>query len=61
MIEFVKRLLWDESAFERYARALLFGASIYLGQAHDLPPWVTAAGVALAGFIGAGDKNPPPK
>lgn len=58
MIAFIKRLLWDEAAFERYGRALLMAAALYLGQARDLPPWAIAVGGALALLIGAGDKNP---
>ena len=57
MVEWVKRILWDESAFERYARALLMGAAIYLGQAGDLPGWAVSIGAALSVLIGAGEKN----
>lgn len=57
MIEFIKRMLWDESAFERYARAALMFAAIYLGQAGDLPSWAVSAGAALSVLIGAGDRN----
>ena len=57
MIAFITRLLWDESAFERYARAALMFMAIYLGQAGDLPGWAVSLGAALAVLIGAGEKN----
>lgn len=62
MIPWLKRILYDESAFERYGRALVFG----LGTA--LTMGVIPAGMlgyyggpilqALALVIGAGDKTP---
>jgi hypothetical protein len=61
MIPWLKKLLWDESAFERYSRALFF-ALAGLAAAGQLPEWVPQwiAGplLALGGLIGAGDKNP---
>lgn len=59
VLEFLKKLIWDEAAFERYARAALLFGSMYLSQTADIPPYLTAAGVALAGLISAGDRNPP--
>lgn len=61
MIEFVKRLLWDASAFERYSRALLFSlAGVAIGGGFDdlLPKWSIAVLLGLGGLIGAGQKNP---
>lgn len=60
MIEVFKRVLWDASAFERYARALLFAAAgvAATGGLDDvLPKWATAVFLALGGLIGAGEKN----
>ena len=59
MVEWVKRILWDEAAFERYARAAIMFLALYLGHAGDLPAWATSLGAALAVLIGAGEKNRP--
>lgn len=60
MVPWLKRLLWDEAAFERYARFVLLGVA-GLAVTGDLPAWVpswvVALLMALAGLIGAGDKN----
>ena len=59
MVEFLKRLVYDESAFERYARAAILGlAGLAATGSLELPHWATAALMTLAGLIGAGDKNP---
>lgn len=60
MIEFVKRVLWDASAFERYTRAFLFAIAgvAATGELSDvLPKWAVAVCLGLGGLIGAGEKN----
>jgi hypothetical protein len=72
MCEFLRRLLWDESAFERYARLVLIGVGTYINAntvTGYLPQWcydhisiptLVTIGSALTGLgalIGAGDKN----
>lgn len=63
MITYLKKLLWDETAFERFGRAIVFG----IGQAMQqglLPTgdkgwYVGIVMQALALAVGAGDKNKP--
>jgi hypothetical protein len=65
MIAWIKKLLWDETAFERFGRALLFA----IGQAMQqglLPVEVGTTGwyigilLQISAFtVGAGDKNKP--
>lgn len=72
MLAFLKRLLWDESAFERYARLFLLSGGtglMSMAAAWQLPPfmfdlmtresWMFVAGamMGLGGLIGAGEKN----
>lgn len=61
MIEFFKRILWDESAFERYARAAVMAFAVYATS----EGWISKElGALLAGgglLIPAGQKNPDPK
>lgn len=59
MIEFVKRLLWDSAAFERYSRAALLALSMALAtsQSSGAIDWYAAGAAFLAGLIGAGEKN----
>lgn len=61
MVPFFKRLLWDESGFERYSRALVFAlaGAAATGQLTFLPAWATPILLALGGLVGAGQKNPP--
>ena len=61
MIEFAKRLLWDASAFERYARGALLACSAALITARSggEVDWYAAAAAFVAGLIGAGEKNRP--
>lgn len=62
MIPFLKRLLWDDAAFERYGKAILYGlATAMLSGAIEWPSWVspkliTAMG-AIAALIPTGQKN----
>jgi hypothetical protein len=73
MLAFLKRLLWDESAFERYARLFLLsgGAGLMsMATSWQLPDWfwqiatretwmlVAGAMLGVGGLIGAGEKNP---
>ena len=60
MIPWLKKLLWDESAFERSGRAvlLMLGGLVATGQLPPwVPEWIAAPLLLLAGLIGAGDKN----
>jgi hypothetical protein len=61
MIEMLKQLLWNETAFIRYMRAglVLFGA-LATQQIPGMPPWVGPTSMAVGVFLGAGDKNPKP-
>lgn len=56
MVTFFKRLLWDDSAFERYARGGLLAAAAYFAVSR---PEVAAICAAAGGLIGAGEKNLP--
>lgn len=63
MIPWIRKLLWDETAFVRYARAgLLAAGSLWtVYQVDGELSWRTALGAVLGGLgglIGAGDKNP---
>jgi hypothetical protein len=58
MIEWFKKLIYDQSAFERYLRALLLLlAGLAASGEIDVPKWATAALMGLGGLIGAGEKN----
>ena len=60
MIPWVKKLLWDASAFERYGRAVLLaiGGLAAAGQLPMwVPEWIAAPLLLFAGLIGAGEKN----
>lgn len=63
MLEFFKRLLWDESAFERYGRAILATAGLALivngGQIPQTKnEWLSLGAVFVSLLVGSGDKNP---
>lgn len=58
MINFFKRLMWDDSAFERYARGALLAAAAYFAVSR---PEVAAICAAAGGLIGAGQKNATPE
>ena len=62
MIPWIKRLLWDQTAFERYGRAaiLIVGGGIATGQmaVPEGYEWIGVVAMGLAGLIGAGDRNP---
>ncbi|MGE0289110.1 MAG: hypothetical protein AB7I42_22710 [Bradyrhizobium sp.] len=62
MVEWVKRLLWDESAFVRYARATLFAAAMAMPAFKSGEPvdWMAVATAFVAGLMGAGEKNGKP-
>lgn len=63
MLTFCKRLLWDESAFERYGRALIgtVGLAMVINGG-KIPQtkgeWFSLLAVFLGLLIGSGDKNP---
>ena len=63
MIPWLKKLFTDETVFIRVIRAVIMflGVAILTNQI-ELPfPWMKQVGtlvVALASFIGAGEKNP---
>lgn len=65
MVGWIKRFLWDESAFERYFRALVIGAAA-AWNFYSIEGSMTRQGIigsvmmGLAAMIGAGQKNPPP-
>lgn len=64
MIEFLRKLLWDESAFERYGRGILIALAVALPQAGAGTGeinWISVASALVAGLIGAGEKNAPAK
>lgn len=54
MITWIKTLLWDETAFVRYARAGLMGLGA-LGTygTLELPEWLSVACMAAAVFVGS--------
>lgn len=60
MLGLFRRILWDESAFERYGRMMLMGGAMMVATGQiPLPPryaWIPAA---LSVLIGAGEKNKP--
>lgn len=62
MIPWFRRLLWDESAFTRYTRALLLAAA-GAWQSWSIEGEVTSAAIigacvmGFAGLMGAGDRN----
>lgn len=60
MIPWLQKLLWDESAFTRYARAAVF-ALAGMAATNQLPswfpPWAVAPLMGLGGLMGAGDRN----
>ena len=57
MIPFFKKLLWDETAWVRWARSAIAGAAL-TAPLLGWPEWVAPAGTMLALLLGAGDKNP---
>ena len=62
MIPWLKRLLWDESAFTRYARGLLLGGSAawmawQINGYLDTEMVLGAMGLGLGGLMGAGDRH----
>lgn len=66
MITFVKSFLWDETAFIRYSRAMIYGLSVAITQGM-IPGlsgtkfwWVAQFLPVLALMLGAGDKNRTP-
>ncbi len=64
MVTWLKRLLWDEAAFERYSRALFGTAGLAVVAIGKVPEtkreWLGLAFVFLALLTGAGDRNRPP-
>jgi hypothetical protein len=60
MIAWVRKMLFDETAFVRLIRAaiMILGAAVQTGQITTLPPVVGAVLMGAAVFIGAGEKNP---
>ena len=65
MIAWLKRFLFDETAFVGLVRAVFFGlgAISMSGQLPAeitavVPGWAGAALIAIGGFIRAGEKNP---
>ena len=63
MIAWIQRLLWDESAFERYARAALMLLAGLVGTSGGewIPQWAAAPLMSVAVLIGAGDRNARPE
>jgi hypothetical protein len=72
MLAFLKRLLWDESAFERYVRLICISFGGWLmsnAAAWQLPAWmfdtasretwmlIASTMLGLGGLISAGQKN----
>lgn len=64
MITWLKKLLWDESAFTRYARALALGAASAWNY-WSIEGSLTKQGIigsviiGFGGLMGAGEKNEP--
>lgn len=59
MLSFLKKLIYDESAFERYSRACLIAGSVAIATvgADGAVNWWAFAAAFLGGLIGAGEKN----
>ena len=61
MLTFLKKLLWDETAFVRYSRAVLLGLGAAIAANElNIPGVPDAWGIAvvsIGGLLGAGDKN----
>lgn len=61
MLTFLKKLLWDEAAFERYSRAVFCTLGLTLVAIGKVPEtkkeWFGLLFVFIALLTGAGDKN----
>lgn len=61
MFSFLKRLLWDESAFERYGRATLGAGALAIATSGGIPTtkkeWFSALAIFIALLVGSGQKN----
>ena len=61
MVTWLKKFLFDETAFVGLIRALLQGVGAAQASGvldiQGLPKWVGVAALALGGFIRAGEKN----
>ena len=61
MLVFLKTILYDQSAFERYTRAIIGGLGMAVATNQlPIPPKYAIPLVFLANLIGAGEKNAPP-
>ncbi len=60
MIAWVKKMLFDETAFVRLIRAaiMILGGAVQSGQITQIHPIIGACLMGAAVFIGAGEKNP---